>query len=100
MGPRVLMELGEGVAVNYRVGSGGQNANQVLVRILSTILKRPHNLVGARVVIKSSDGRTYSGRVSKVHGSGRNGVVVVRFNRNIPGQLLGSRISIYRVRSD
>lgn len=93
------MELGEGVAVSYRVGSGGQNTSQVLVKVVSTILKRPHNLVGARAVIKSSDRRTYSGKVLKVHGSGRNRVVVVRFNRNIPGQLLGSRVSIYRVRS-
>ncbi|MEM2075181.1 MAG: 50S ribosomal protein L35ae [Zestosphaera sp.] len=99
MGSRIPVELGVGVLVGYRVGSRGQNSSQVFVKILTTILKKPHNLVGAKILAKDAKGNTYTGRVIKVHGSGRNGTLIVRFNKNIPGQLLGVKVSIYRTRS-
>lgn len=99
MSSRVPIEFGVGVLVGYRVGSRGQNCNQVFVKVLTTILKKPHNLVGAKVVAKDVRGSVYLGRVIRVHGSGKNRTLIVRFNKNIPGQLLGTRVSIYRTRS-
>ncbi|MCC6033678.1 MAG: 50S ribosomal protein L35ae [Desulfurococcaceae archaeon] len=99
MSSKAWMTLGTGVILGYRFGNREQNPNQVLVKILSTILKNPHNLVGARVLVRDGYGNTYYGRVIKVHGSGKNKVVIARFNNNLPGQVIGSRVDIFKLRS-
>lgn len=96
---KIRMSLGTGVILGYRFGNREQNPNQVFVKVLSTILRSPHNLVGAKVSVRDNHGNTYYGRVIKVHGNGKNKVVIVRFNNNLPGQVIGSRVDIFKLRS-
>lgn len=93
------MNLGTGVILGYRFGNREQNPNQVFIKILSTLLKSPHNLVGAKVLVKDTYGNTYYGKIIKVHGSGKNKVVIARFNNNLPGQVIGSRVDIFVARN-
>ncbi|MEM0026167.1 MAG: 50S ribosomal protein L35ae [Zestosphaera sp.] len=99
MSSKVRMLLGTGVVLGYRFSNREQNPNQVFIKILSTILKSPHNLVGAKVLVKDRHGNVYHGRVIRVHGSGKNKVVIARFNNNLPGQVIGSSVDIFRLRS-
>ncbi len=99
MSSKIRMQLGTGVILGYGFGNREQNPNQVLIKILSTILKNPHNLVGAKVLVRDDYGNTYYGKIVRVHGSGKNRVVVARFNKNLPGQVIGSRTDIFKLRS-
>ena len=90
-----VIVLGRGVVVGYRRGTNTQYVNQVLVRVVDTVMKRVDSLIGAKVLVKDQWGNTYIGKVVKVHARGRNNVVIVRFNRNVPGQVIGEPAQIY-----
>ena len=92
--PDVIV-LGRGVVVGYRRGTNTQYTNQVLVRVVDTVMKRVDSLIGAKVLVKDPWGNSYVGKVVKVHARGRNNVVIVRFNRNVPGQVIGEPVQIY-----
>lgn len=81
-----------GIVLGYRRGSGRQYVNQVYVKVMGDA--NPHSLVGRRVRVTDDHGNAYSGKVVRVHGSGKSGVVIAVFNRNIPGQLIGSEAII------
>ncbi len=81
-----------GVVLGYRRGSGKQYVGQVYVKVLANV--SPHSLVGRKVRAVDAHGNAYLGRVLRVHGTGRNGVVIAVFSRNVPGQLIGSEVSI------
>lgn len=99
MSSRIRMSLGTGVILGYRFSNREQNPNQVFIKILSIILKSPHNLVGAKVLVKDDHGNTYYGKIIKVHGNGKNKVVIARFGNNLPGQVIGSRADIFKLRN-
>lgn len=82
-----------GIVLGYRRGSGRQYVNQVYIKVVADA--SPHSLVGRRVRVVDGNGNVYLGRVVRVHGTGRNGVVIAVFSRNIPGQLIGSVASIF-----
>lgn len=90
-----VIVLGRGVVVGYRRGTNTQYTNQVLIRVVDTVMKRVDNLIGARVLVKDQWGNPYVGKVVRVHARGRNGVVIARFNRNVPGQVIGEPVQIY-----
>ncbi len=92
--PDVIV-LGHGIVVGYRRGMNTQYTNQVLVRVIDTVMKRVDSLVGAKVLVKDQWGNSYVGKIVKVHAHGRNNVVIVRFNRNVPGQVIGEPVQIY-----
>lgn len=99
MSSKIRMSLGTGVILGYRFGNREQNPNQVFIKVISTILRSPHNLVGAKVLVIDKHGNTYSGRIIKVHGNSKNKVVIARFRNNLPGQVIGSRADIFKFRS-
>jgi len=84
----------KGVIVGYRRGSARQYNNQVLVQLFVEP-KEVHSFVGARIVASDSHGNVYRGRVVKVH-SAKHCIVVARFEPNIPGQLIGSLVDVFR----
>ncbi len=92
--PDVIV-LGRGVVVGYRRGTNTQYTNQVLVRVVDTVMKRVDSLIGAKVLVRDQWGNSYIGKVVRVHARGRNNVVIVRFNRNLPGQVIGEPVQIY-----
>ena len=78
-----------GIVLGYRRGSNTQYVSQVYIKVLSPP-EKVHSLVGRRVRVVDGHGNTYLGRIVKVHGAGRNGIVIAVFNRNLPGQLIGA----------
>ena len=87
---------GLGIVLGYRRGSNTQYVNQVLIKVISSKYANVSNLIGCRVLVKDSYGNEYRGRVIRVHGRGRNNVVIAVFNRNLPGQTIGAEALIYR----
>ena len=75
-----------GVILGYQRGPNEQYPNYVLVRVARDY-KEACRLIGHKVVYKDKWGNEYIGKVVRAHG--KNGVVVVRFRRNIPGQAIG-----------
>ncbi|RLE50430.1 MAG: 50S ribosomal protein L35ae [Candidatus Methanomethylicota archaeon] len=91
---------------------GGDFAMELKGVILSTMARGPRNfsrdvlvkvdgfddvssaskLIGRSVTWTSKKGLEVRGRVIRVHG--RNGVVVVRFNKPLPGQALSTNVLI------
>ena len=83
-----------GIVLGYRRGSNTQYVNQVYIKVLNH--PNVHSLVGCRVRVVDGYGNAYLGRVVRVHGSGRSGVVIAAFNRNVPGQAIGREVLFYR----
>lgn len=82
-----------GIVLGYRRGSNRQYVDQVSIKVVAGSAD-VHSLVGRKVRVADSHGNVYLGRIVRVHGSGKNGVVIAVFNRNIPGQLIGSEVEI------
>ena len=82
-----------GIVLGYRRGSNTQYVNQVYIKVLDH--PNVHSLVGCRVRVVDGYGNTYLGKVIKVHGRGRNGVVIATFNRSVPGQVIGGEATFY-----
>jgi large subunit ribosomal protein L35Ae len=82
-----------GIVLGYRRGSNTQYVNQVYIKVLGNC--NVHSLVGCRVRVVDGYGNTYLGRVIRVHGRGRNGVVIATFSRNVPGQVIGGEVLFY-----
>lgn len=82
-----------GIVLGYRRGSNKQYINQVYIKIVAQFVN-VHSLIGRKVRVTDSYGNIYFGRIVRVHGSGRNSVVIAVFNRNIPGQLIGVEADI------
>lgn len=82
-----------GIVLGYRRGSNRQYVNQVYIKIVTPV-DNVHSLVGRKVKVADAHGNAYLGKVVGVHGTGRNAVVIATFNRNLPGQLIGSEAII------
>lgn len=82
-----------GIVLGYRRGSNRQYVSQVCIKVITQSVE-VRSLIGRKVRVTDGHGNVYSGKIIKVHGSGKNGVVIAVFNRNIPGQLIGSEASI------
>ncbi len=95
MSERLTLPVGHGVVVNYKVGNARQYNNYLLIKVMSSKYPNADTLVGCKVLIRDSNGNEYCGKVVKVH-SRRNNVVVARMRRNIPGQLLGVDLIIFK----
>ncbi|MCS7108110.1 MAG: hypothetical protein RMH77_01270 [Sulfolobales archaeon] len=88
-------DTAQGIVLNYRVGKVKQLTNYLLVKVTSNKNPNVDSLIGYKVLIKDLGGNIYRGRVVKIH-SRRNNVVVVRMKRNVPGQLLGADLTIFK----
>ena len=84
----------KGVIVGYRRGSAKQYNNQVLIQLFVNP-KELHSFIGAKVVASDRYGNVYRGKVVRVHSEGKC-IVVARFEPNIPGQLIGSLVDVFR----
>lgn len=83
-----------GIVVGYRRGSNTQYESQVLIRVDGvTGRSEASRLIGWRVVYRDSKGNVYNGRIVGVHGG--KGIVIARFNKNLPGQSVGGNVYIH-----
>ena len=78
--------------MNYRIGIRTQMSRECLVQFTDVVsVAQAGQLIGKKVVWKSGN-KEFTGKIMGVHG--RNGVVRVRFKKGVPGQALGTTVSL------
>lgn len=84
----------EGIIINYRRGRKTQTTNQMIVMIPGVDKKKAEGLVGKTVtfVCEGKNKKEINGKVSSVHGN--NGAVRVHFEKGMPGQAIGGKVSL------
>jgi len=82
----------QGVVVGYHVGLKAQNSRECIVQFgLSSSIPETARLVGRKVALKERKSK-FIGRIVGLHG--RNGFVIVRFRKGVPGQALGTPVEL------
>ncbi|MBN2251613.1 MAG: 50S ribosomal protein L35ae [Candidatus Altiarchaeota archaeon] len=83
----------KGKVANYQGGAHTQQTNKMVVIPEGTENKEDAaKLIGKEVEWTTPSGKKIKGRVSKVHG--RKGTVLVKFEKGLPGQALGTEVEI------
>jgi len=83
----------EAVIKNYKTGRHVQTDNQMILVVKGVDNKeKAGELLGKKVVWKSSADKEIKGEVRAVHGN--SGAVRVLFERGMPGQSVGSKVEI------
>lgn len=83
----------EGIIVNFRGSRRVKKGNHMIVEISSVDSKeKASQLVGKKVVWKTSAGKVISGKVASAHGN--SGALRVIFETGMPGQSLGTKVNI------
>ena len=85
----------EGVIVNYRTGRHTQYDNQMIIKVASINQREDAaKLVGKKVVFKTETGKEIAGEVRSAHGN--SGALRVLFEKGMPGQSKGQKVSIHK----
>jgi len=84
----------EGIIVNYRRGRKTQTTNQMIIIVPGVDKAGAEKLIGktATYTCEGKLNTTISGKVTFTHGN--KGAVRVLFERGMPGQAIGGKISI------
>jgi len=83
----------EGVIKNFRRGRTTQKTNHMIIYINDiSSREKASGLVGKQVVWKSPKGKEINGKVARAHGN--NGAVRVIFEKGLPGQSIGTKVSL------
>lgn len=83
----------EGVIVHFRGSKRVKRNNQMIVRVDEIDSKEnASQLIGKKVVWKTSAGKQIIGQVTAPHGN--SGALRVRFETGMPGQSIGSKAII------
>lgn len=83
----------EGIIVSYRRGRHVQRPNQLIVEVSSVDTReKAAGLVGKRAVWTTPAGKRIEGTVAAAHGS--RGALRTIMDTGIPGQALGTKITI------
>ena len=83
----------EGTIVNFRGSRRVKRSNQMIVQVSGIDNKdKAQELVGKKVVWKTSGGKQMTGQITLPHGS--NGALRVRFETGMPGQCIGTKVAI------
>lgn len=80
-----------GSVLSFRLGMNRRYPKELLIK-LGDSEADVAKLVGKKVVIEDANGNKYIGKVLKPHG--RKGVAVVRFRKDLPGQVIGLRAKV------
>lgn len=83
------MMIGE--VVDFRLGMNRRYPRELLVKVGENRVDVA-KLIGKKVIVEDKHGNKYIGKVLKPHGN--KGVAVVRFRKDPPGDVLGSRALI------
>ena len=83
----------EGTIVNFRGTRRVKKGNHMIVEVSSVDDKeKAAKLVGKKVVWKTSAGKPMNGKVASAHGN--SGALRVIFETGMPGQSIGTKVSI------
>jgi len=80
-----------GRVLNFRLGLKKRYPKELLVK-LGESKADVAKLIGRKVVLEDSHGNKYIGKVLKPHGN--RGVAVVRFRKDLPGDVLGREVKV------
>jgi large subunit ribosomal protein L35Ae len=82
----------QGKITDFRGSIKSRRPNQVIVAVPNVAGKaRAQALVGKTVVWETESGKKINGKISRVHGG--NGKVIARFEKGLPGQCLGTKLT-------
>ena len=83
----------QGTILSYRRGRHTQNVNQMLVAIEGIDSReKAKGFLDRELVWKSPSGKEIKGRIIGLHGN--KGVVRAKFEKNLPGQAITTRVQI------
>ncbi|MFH0798273.1 MAG: 50S ribosomal protein L35ae [Candidatus Woesearchaeota archaeon] len=83
----------EGTINNYRQGRHTQKNDHILISVKGVESKeKAAKMIGKEVVWKSPAGKEIKGKVAAAHGN--SGVIRVIFERSLPGQSIGTKVSL------
>ncbi|MDH5816528.1 MAG: 50S ribosomal protein L35ae [Candidatus Nezhaarchaeota archaeon] len=80
-----------GSVLSFRLGMKRRYPKELLIKLGESEVDVA-KLIGKKVVIEDAHGNKYLGKVVKPHG--RKGVAVVRFKKDLPGQVIGLRAKV------
>lgn len=79
--------------VSFRRSKRRQNTRQVILKVEGVNSKeKTKEVIGKKVVWKSSGGKEIKGKISKSHGN--SGAVRVILEKGVPGQAIGSEVEV------
>jgi large subunit ribosomal protein L35Ae len=82
-----------GIFVNFRQGMFRQYPHHILIRIPGIdSSSSAAKYIGKKVIWHSESGKKLVGKILRTHG--RNGVLISRFRKSLPGQAIGSSVEI------
>ena len=82
----------EGIIVNFRGSRRVKKGNHMIIEVEGVNDKeKASNLVGKKVVWRTSAGKAMSGKVASAHGN--SGALRVIFEIGMPGQSIGSKVN-------
>jgi large subunit ribosomal protein L35Ae len=88
----ILSQPVYGRIINYHIGIRTQKSDECLIQFPKIVFAAPAGqLVGRRVIWKGAKAE-HAGRIIGLHG--RNGVVIAKFTKGIPGQALGNEVKL------
>jgi len=83
----------EATIVNYRRGLHTEYTNQFIIEIEGVKSKDEANkLAGKKVIWKTLTGKEIIGKITHAHGN--NGAMLVRFEKGLPGQAIGTKLVV------
>lgn len=83
----------EGLILSYRRGKHKQNVNQMLIEVEGIDSReKAEKILGKKLVWKTPSGKEIKGEIIGLHGN--KGIVRAKFERNLPGQALGTKVQI------
>ena len=83
----------EGTIVHFRGSRRVKRGNQMIVVVNDIDNKeKASKLIGKKIVWKTSAGKQMLGQITNIHGN--SGALRVRFDTGMPGQSIGTKVSI------
>ncbi|MDP3917064.1 MAG: 50S ribosomal protein L35ae [Nanoarchaeota archaeon] len=83
----------EAIISNFRLGRHTKSNNHMILIVPGTETKdKAESLVNKNVIWKSSAGKEIHGKIASAHGN--KGAVRVIFERGMPGQAIGQKVTI------
>ena len=83
----------EGTIVHFRGSRRVKRTNQMVLQVNGVDDKdKAAKLIGKKVVWKTSAGKQMTGQITNIHGN--SGALRVRFDTGLPGQSIGTKVSI------
>jgi large subunit ribosomal protein L35Ae len=80
--------------MNYRIGIRTQSSRECLIQFVQVdSVAQAGKFIGQKVVWKGEN-KTFTGKIVGFHG--KNGAVIAKFKKGVPGQALGTTVELVR----